>query len=915
MGCGCYDGKREESSNENQKRRRQTFDSSEKNSNKFNNNKETDNFNKLSSISSFISKNSNDKSKRERKNNKLINEKKNNNALRKYHSAKKPILMKEIQIICNISLINYNDKRDKKFNIRINKSGTAQDLINLIQIELNKIYHINERAILFYKGIKLHDDELINNLLIKQNEIINLNLTDENNNLENKQNEINEINFEVILIPFEVEENINKEKISNTKKEKIEIKNLNEYNLTKKIVSYLFPKCNRHKEENLIYICLTCSNSFCALDFEEHKSLTQEHNIINKNILVDLNFEVRSVKQNLVNKYDELLVDMNIEKNIENIFPYNNQINYISTNDLFKKIKTEINNLNEKMEILFSSIKEIYQKVNLKFLSIYEEKMPQIIEFSEYMDKVLSSVENLNIFSNENMFIENYDKCLNIKKISDKYYNYIIALKEIIIKYKEFLESFKDKGNNLIDYIRQGIDNIFKIKNTEKIFNSSTTELFHLNTLENNLYKSNNFNNKNNKKNINDISLNTTRDLNQSINLKFLFSDKKPKKYDLFKRENTLNKFNKGISTSFRQKNITINDKNKNIFIEKEKLINESKNNKQIDDITEEIIPNKKYNFGSSNISLNTETNNQNKCSSNISSLREAKINVYSLIYGTSKMIRYSSKSKKLEMISPDLTDLKISKFETYISKLNFKNKFYISGGYSASKSFFEYDSNKNKFIKLKEMISNHYYHNMIGYKNFIYSISGFKSKKVEKYSLIENKWVSLPDLEYERTFPNSLIYNDNLFIFGKINNLKEDSGSNINIIEYINIRDYIPDENKNWTKITIKSNFPFNSGIIKLENTNILVGGKLDINENCINSSYSMNIENINNKYEVNIKLNDSKLEKPDEFGGNNFYALDEVGENFGNFSVINPYLFYIFDKNLNKFSYLEYTEPINDK
>ena len=57
-------------------------------------------------------------------------------------------------------------------------------------------------------------------------------------------------------------------------------------------------------------------------------------------------------------------------------------------------------------------------------------------------------------------------------------------------------------------------------------------------------------------------------------------------------------------------------------------------------------------------------------------------------------------------MISPDLTDLKISKFETYISKLNFKNKFYISGGYSASKSFFEYDSNKNKFIKLKEMIS-----------------------------------------------------------------------------------------------------------------------------------------------------------------------------------------------------------------
>ena len=30
----------------------------------------------------------------------------------------------------------------------------------------------------------------------------------------------------------------------------------------------------------------------------------------------------------------------------------------------------------------------------MKFLSIYEDKMPQIIEFSEYVDKALSSMEN-----------------------------------------------------------------------------------------------------------------------------------------------------------------------------------------------------------------------------------------------------------------------------------------------------------------------------------------------------------------------------------------------------------------------------------------------------------------------------------------------------------------------------------------
>ena len=94
--------------------------------------------------------------------------------------------------------------------------------------------------------------------------------------------------------------------------------------------------------------------------------------------------------------------------------------------------------------------------------------MSQIIEFSEYVDKTLSSSENLNIFLNENMFIENYDSYKNIKKISNKYFNNIIYLKELINKNKVFLDSFKIKGNNLISYIKKGIDNIMKIKIIEK---------------------------------------------------------------------------------------------------------------------------------------------------------------------------------------------------------------------------------------------------------------------------------------------------------------------------------------------------------------------------------------------------------------------------------------------------------------
>ena len=894
MGCGCYEGRTVNELGMKHRRGKNNPNSSLNKNNGFNMNNTNEPFDKISSINSSILVNSNIDLKKIGKINTLKDTKysNNNKNIPNYGDN----LNSHEQIICNISWINFNNNEKQKFQIKISKSGSIQDLINLIQIEINRLYKIKQHVFLYYKGIKMHEDETLYNLLHNQNEFIEF--TDGNENIRDNQKEIKEIDFEVILIPYEDEEDIINEKmasnISNGKKEKNEIENLKEYKLTKKIIKCLFPKCNIHKDEALSYICLTCTNSFCARDFEKHQLNFKDHNIIDKNKLLDLNFEVRNIKKEMVNKYDELVLDMNIGKNSKKDNFKKNQINYISTNDLFIDIKMEINKITEKLETMFNLLRESYQKVNMKFLSIYEVKMPQIIEFSEYVDKTLSSGENLNIFSNENMFIENYDSCISIKKISDKYFNNIIYLKELINKYKEFLESSKKKGNNLLDYIKKGIDNIMKVKNIEKKFNASNKDIYQVNENEDNF-------NKNSKKILNDVSLNTTKDLNQSINLKFLFSDKKAsKKYDLFKKDSANIMFSKF-------KNRTYKDKEK---------ISNNFDKKPLKLISEQIIFDKNQNIPSSNVSLNSENNQSNKLGSNISSLKEPKnlINIYSLIYGTSNLIKYNIKLKKLEIISPDISNLKITKFETYISKLNFKNKFYLSGGYTTSKSFFEYDDNTNKFIKLPEMISNHYYHNMIGYKNYIFSVSGFKSKKVEKYDLMENKWIPLPDLEYERTFPNCLIYNDSLFIFGKINNLKEDLNNNFNIIEHIKISDEISNGDNNWIQIKLNFNFPFNSGILKINSSFILVGGKLDINEDCIRSSYIMQINEINNKYNINIELNDNKLEKPDEFAGNNFCEFDEKEENFGIFSIVNPYLFYIFDKNSNKFSTLLYEEKKDD-
>ena len=260
------------------------------------------------------------------------------------------------------------------------------------------------------------------------------------------------------------------------------------------------------------------------------------------------------------------------------------------------------------MENLFNHIKNIYQKVNLKFVSLYEDKMIKIIEFSEYIDKTLSTIENLNVYSDENMFIENYENFINIKNISDKYYKSIITLKEIIIKYKEFLESYKEKGNTLADYMKKGIE-VVKIKNVDKVFETST-ELNQIlindltaNKQQNDISNINNkFNNTINKKNWNDISMNmnTSRDNNQSINLKFLFTDKKLKR---------INSLNSGTSFNFQKRNSFLKDKKKtndnsiNINLDKMK------------DNPEQNFRNKTQNgflgkIGSSNISSNSGSNN-----------------------------------------------------------------------------------------------------------------------------------------------------------------------------------------------------------------------------------------------------------------------------------------------------------------
>ena len=875
------------------------------------------------------------------------------------------------EYIFNISKVNLNKNNNngiertekKQYKFKQSQVQTIKDLINLIKNDIGEM-NDNKELILFHKGNRVYESDTIYNIINKKNnEIDNL---FNSNSTQNKPKTNNEIDFDMISILIDEDYNNNDDSSENyndsfsssenqkiIKNKKNEKNNIKKYDKnkekTRKVLFNLTPICKNHKQEHLIYICLTCYNSFCRLDFKEHKKEFKEHELIQKNKLIDLNYDIKRIKSNLNEKYKEIIPDINDGKGATNRNTENeNKLNYISSNNIFLKLKIEINELNEELENLYDSYMHSYNKMNSKFLSVYEDKMPKIIEFDEYIDKTLSNFENLNIFSNENIFIDNYNNKINIKKTSNNYYQSIISLKEIISKYKELLEIFKEKGKELIEYIKKGLDNIMKFKNGDKIFNLNGAFLqFNENTDIKKSINANTSNNNTNIKNPNNVSMTTNKEINQSINLRFLFSDKKSR---LSKSVMNKNFFNNNMSngcssiTKSKNKNFNYNiksikeenkdkDKDKNLFLSKSSFKNEfeDKNiNKDNLNLKNEIFKpkieimenEKEKEIKFNEIALKSPSNisskfnikfdlNSFKKNSFSSSIKESDLShnyLYSLINGTKDIIQFIPIQKKLNIITPDTSALKIKKFESYISYINYNNKFYISGGYSTSKQFFEYDFESNKFIKLPEMLSNHYYHTMIGNNNYIYSISGFKSKKIEKYNIIDKEWVSLPDLSYERSYSNTLIYNNNIFFFGKINKINDNENHN-NIIEYLNLYNDNYNINNKWNQIEIDFKIPFNSGIIMVDENNILlVGGKMELNENSINTCYNMNINKKNEKYEINITQNNIKIDQGDEFNGNSFYYFDNKDMNCGLFSSINPYLFYIYNKRNNNFSCIKY-------
>ena len=309
------------------------------------------------------------------------------------------------------------------------------------------------------------------------------------------------------------------------------------------------------------------------------------------------------------------------------------------------------------------------------------------------------------------------------------------------------------------------------------------------------------------------------------------------------------------------------------------------------------IFSNRKKTSGSYKFEKIEEKSEKEESLDDISSLSQ-KVSIkriYNINPKTKNLFYFDIKTKRIEEKKVNFENLSIDAFQVSQATLNYRNNFFLSGGVNL-KIFYKYDQIFNKFIKLKEMITSHSSHGMIGIDNFIFVISGNLSKKVEKYDFRKNSWENLRELNDIRIWPSCFGFNNKyIFVFGGLKSYLDKKSLDIEKMD-------ITSNENNWEKIKINYkndiNLPNNFGFINLrENQFLIVGGKYNYNiedKSKIKSNYKIKIINKG----VEIEKEDSLiLQKNEEFNGK---MLNYLGDGlYGEFSYISYRTFYLINMN----------------
>jgi hypothetical protein len=616
--------------------------------------------------------------------------------------------------------------------------------------------------------------------------------------------------------------------------------------MDEKVIINLIKNCELHPNLKTNFICISCGTSICS-ECKEHV----EHKVVLKGDIMQYEDNLKSILESLNLKLCEIGIN---DDNLNT---------YLHTQDLNKVCEELVN----KVEQIKKRIVKIMNNYKLNFDTIF----PPVLDYKDKVRELIKQVsENKRetILRNDKDFIEFYSKYQQINLQNEKNNESISMLKKKLDKYLTLISEFKSKTEGIIEFINNQIDKISDYQLTDQAY-----QRFHVNDTNVEFNDSGHYNSRSKEgsptRRLTLVNLlNSPPQKGKELGKNFGPAGNKIK---LFSASNE-NKFNKSHNSEVRS----------NINEENSAVINNNNNDNNVVNNLNNV-----NNANSANNANNVLNNVNNVNTPNPPTLQKK---ILSLEVSTKNAYIYNTEDGVITKKELDLSQTVIKKFEAYHSTLNFNNKFYISGGYSPSKVVYEYDIEANEFKRLGNMIYGHSYHSLIGIGMNIYTISGFKNKKVQKYEA--DKWLALPEVNYARTWP-SLINIDNkyIYIIGGLVMDNHDTKSN-NIVERLDIKAC-----KHWEVIEISCpQFPYNFASINISSEKIiLLGGMLNKNEDTVDKCWLLDLENKTlGDYEL-------KLPSKDEFDGKQFIALDEGNAKFGLFSSVVFEKFYSYDREKN--------------
>ena len=669
----------------------------------------------------------------------------------------------------------------------------------------------------------------------------------------------------------------------------------NEKKLYENLIKHLSRTCGIHINNKAMNVCMSCSVSICDLCIQDH----QNHKIISKKEII--NYEENLIQ--ISNFLDEKFLEIGLMNNKENM-------NYFNYQDFYKNIRQD---LSRQCDNLFKLIEEIKKKelhlINSFKLEL-ESSFPSILDYRDKIkDLIFQLTENKKqrILRNDSDFIDFYLKYSQITNTSEKSKQNLLEIKNVTDKYKDIIYDFKIRTEFFLKIINENIE---KIRGYDLHYGNPINKVNVMNTSNNMLLNNSNnireFNSVNKNENVNYLNLkyfDSSNNLNNNIINNLEANNKQQHDQNLKDYNNSfvLSSQNSGKINLINLLGST--GKNKNNLI---KSLNKFSNNQKGPNLLELSLRNNQH-LNKSNKSFPDLAVEDDSPLKLLNDGQEKEIflqnKIFSVQISSKNIFIFDNSTNLITKQEVDFTDCQMTKFESHQNTINYKNKFFISGGggfYSAQK-FYELDQENLKLKKLNDMLYKHQYHTLIGAMNNIFAISGFNSKKCEKYEIKNEKWVELPDLNEPRSYPSCIcLENKIIYLFG---GFLENLGKSNLQVEKFNIQAPL-----NWEKIELNASngniqeIPFYSGIIQCSTDKIyLLGGKMSKESLSINNIYNINLKE--NTIEENTEL---QIPQIDEFQGKLFLKFN--AKKFAQFSSFNQNKLYIFDEETNSFEVNEF-------